>query len=118
MGTGLAIKLKNYKKDDGVRLLTIECALEHVGQIRIAATYIQKSGLIKKVVGRQAFLTCTPPGRATVAEPIKRQSNLVQHVSYSNKMYYIGLEGIVCLKKRVEARRLDGQPHSPKFVTG
>ena len=82
IGKDLAIKGRNYKKDDGVCLLTIECAPEHIGRIGVVTTYMQKSGLFRKVLGRRAHLMKTPPGKPKAAELIKFQTHLGYHVSY------------------------------------
>ena len=70
----LVINSKSYKKKDGVRLLTIECAPQDVGRIGMAATYLQKSGQFKKLICRQGHMKKTPPGKASVADLISCQA--------------------------------------------
>ena len=59
----------------------------------------------------------TPPGRAAVSQMISMQKYLRTHLEYKAKVLYESLREIVCLDKRVEAVRLDGEKHSPKFIT-
>ena len=59
----------------------------------------------------------TPPGRAAVSDMIAMQKNLRTHLAYKDKVSYESLRDIVCLDKRVEAVRQDGEKHSPKFMT-
>ena len=59
----------------------------------------------------------TPPGRAAVSDMIAMQKNLCTHLAYKDKVSYESFRDIVCLDKRVDAVRQDGEKHSPKFMT-
>jgi len=78
--------------------------------------YVQQRGLLKRYIF-EASIVATPPGRATTASIISTQRNKAAHLRYSNKMYYIALRDIVCLDKKVEARRGDKTRPAHKFIT-
>ena len=103
-------------KENGCRLLILECAPEDMGRMGPVWQYVQNGGLLKKYI-LKASIVATPPGRATTASIIATQRNKAAHLKYGNKMYYVALSDIVCLDKKVEARRRDEARPAHKFIT-